>query len=386
MKHDSHICSPARAARPLPRAARAGPLPAWVPEAARRYLEHVEAGCSMRQIARRCRTHPSTVMRQVRRIESGRDDMLVDEALAALASRLSLPSPPPDQGENPMQIEALPNPTRAKPVVASDSEVEAEAVRILRRLCEKGAFLVVARGLDRAAVMREIPGGTPLRIAVLDRHVAQAFALRDWIECFGRGKVARYRITEAGRAALRRRLAARAGSRDPGFQEQHRYWAERRLPAGVDGRPRRLRYNLAESPVTLLARRKGPDGKPFLGPELVMAAERLREDFEMAQMGPRVTQNWDRFLTGGRDGGFADSSPAEGPMAARNRVADALRDLGPGLGDIALRCCCYLEGMEAAERRMGWSARSGKIVLRIALERLRRHYEERHGTLSPMIG
>jgi len=73
-------------------------------------------------------------------------------------------------------------------------------------------------------------------------------------------------------------------------------------------------------------------------------------------------------------------------MAARERVSEALRDLGPGLGDIALRCCCYLEGMEAAEKRMGWSARSGKIVLRIALQRLKRHYEERDGTLSPMIG
>ena len=47
------------------------------------------------------------------------------------------------------------------------------------------------------------------------------------------------------------------------------------------------------------------------------------------------------------------------------RLARVLRDLGPGLSEIALRCCCYLEGLETAEKRMGWSARSGKIVLRI---------------------
>ena len=46
-----------------------------------------------------------------------------------------------------------------------------------------------------------------------------------------------------------------------------------------------------------------------------------------------------------------------------------------GLGDVVLRCCCHLEGLESAEKHMGWSARSGKVVLRIALQRLRRHYD-----------
>ena len=73
------------------------------------------------------------------------------------------------------------------------------------------------------------------------------------------------------------------------------------------------------------------------------------------------------------------------PMAARDRVAAALRALGPGLGDVALRCCCYLEGLETAEKRMGWSARSGKIVLRIALQRLKAHYAEQ-GHAAQLIG
>jgi hypothetical protein len=119
----------------------------------------------------------------------------------------------------------------------------------------------------------------------------------------------------------------------------------------------------------------------------VQAAERLREDFELAQMGPRVTQNWERFLTGGERGGFRpEAGRAEGPRDARDRVSAALRDLGPGLGDMVLRCCCFLEGLEAAEQRLGWSARSGKIVLRIALQRLRRHYDEAYGRHGPLIG
>jgi hypothetical protein len=51
-----------------------------------------------------------------------------------------------------------------------------------------------------------------------------------------------------------------------------------------------------------------------------------------------------------------------------------------------LRCCCFLEGLETAEQRMGWSARSGKIVLRIGLQRLRRHYDETYGRSGPLIG
>ena len=70
---------------------------------------------------------------------------------------------------------------------------------------------------------------------------------------------------------------------------------------------------------------------------------------------------------------------------ARERVSAALRELGPGLADMALRCCCHMEGLETAERKLGWSARSGKIVLRIALLRLKRHYEDL-GDAGKMIG
>jgi hypothetical protein len=223
---------------------------------------------------------------------------------------------------------------------------------------------------------------------VVERKFAHAFALKEWISLRKAGRVTTYELSSIGRLALKRLIdeapAGLAEAPNP-FADQHREWEEKELPT-PEG-PRRMRYNLAENPVAVLGRRKDKDGMAFLSPELIGAAERLREDFELAQMGPRVAQNWDRFLTMGDRGGFrGDAGIAEGPRAARDRVAAALRDLGPGLGDVALRVCCFLDGIEAAEQRMGWAARSGKIVLRIALQRLRRHYDETYGKTGPRIG
>lgn len=368
---------------------RLGPLPAalpgWVPQAVQDYVLHIEDGLSLRAIARRAGCHPSTVLRQVRRFESRRDDPLLDEALARVAEAHRFHPYP--SGKDPTAMSA---PLRTTPSLADAATLEREARRVLRRLAEAGTVLALAADLDKAAVLRTLPGGQTLRSAVVDRAVAQAFVLKDWIACRKAGRIATYEITAVGRAALKRlqhdEAAAQGLAEAPAaFAGQHRDWDERIVDEG--GQSRRLRYNAAESPVAVLARRRDRGGQMFLSAELVAAAERLREDFELAQMGPRVAQNWERFLTGGDRGGFrADAGRAEGPRDARERVAAALRDLGPGLGDMVLRVCCFLEGLEQAEQRMGWSARSGKIVLRIALQRLRRHYDETYGRSGPLIG
>lgn len=336
-------------------------LPEWLPQAARIYLAHVDGGQSCRALARRADCHASTILRQVRRIEARRDDPLIDHALRRLERRAH-------QG------------TTAMTDIAADidsPDLDREALRILRRLAEPDACLAVAPGMENAVVVREPKGGETLRTAVVARSVAEAMALRDWIAARGRGRVARYRLTSAGRAALKR---AMAGKGEAPFAAQHRDMVER------GPRTKRIRCNMAESPLVGLSRRKDRDGRPFLAAELVRAGERLREDFELAQMGPRVTQNWERFLTAGTDGGPAAARDGGGSEAARTRVNAALTDLGPGLGDVVLRACCFLEGMEAIEKRMGWAARSGKIVLRIGLERLLRHYDERHGGHPPLVG
>lgn len=375
------------------RAGSAAQMPVWVPDAVRGYLAHVDGGLSLREVARQQGVHASTILRQVRRYESRRDDPLVDAALDGL--RLG-------EGGDAMRTQTglgtgAGTATGIRPRVEA-ADLQREAERVLGRMLETATVLVVSADLERAVVLRQGSDGKTQRLCTVERAVAQAFALNDWIACdpgkAGAARVSVYRITVAGRSMLRRRGAAQF---DAAFGAQHRTMEMRDVegPDGLagglaeglaDGRMR-IRVNVAESPIVMLGRKRDKDGKPYLEADLIRVAERLREDFELAQMGPRVAQNWDRFLTAGDRGGFRpESGLAEGPRAARDRVLKALQDLGPGLGDVVLRVCCFVEGIETTERHMGWAARSGKIVLRIALQRLKRHYEDRYGASGPLFG
>jgi len=337
--------------------------PEWVPEEVRLYLAHTEHGASIRALARAAGCHASTVMRQIRRYEQRRDDPLIDHALRRLGA-LGVGSATPVQGTGGIMEHTK---IEGAAIAPNELQIDKEARRILRRLAEPGACLAIASGMENAVVVREGADGQTVRTAIVQRTVAEAMALRDWIASASAGKIARYHITNAGRTALKR-LLTESGERD--------------LPQKTEGR---VRYGLAESPLAALARRRDKDGSPFLDEPLLAAGERLREDFELAQMGSRGPQNWERIVLRGAPDARGDPA-GTGPEAARLRVASALGELGPGLGDVVLRACCQLEGMESVERRLGWAARSGKIVLRIALQRLRRHYDETEGKWSPLIG
>ena len=364
-------------------------VPEWIPEEVKRYLAHTENGRSIRSLAREAGCHASTILRQIRRYETRRDDPLVDYALVRLGRAGTHPAPDAPIVKDGETMSIAPNSTDM--LLPNEAELRREAPRILRRLNEPGACLAIAQDMEKAVIVRESEGGQTLRTAVVDRPLAEAMALKDWVVPSSEGRISRYRITAAGRNALKRFLAEdeakRAGLTEGAqpFIAQHGDHEAKSIP-DTDGKRRRVRYNAAESPLQSLARRRDKSGQPFLSPDLVAAGERLHEDFELAQMGPRIAQNWERFLTGSVRGEFSNTGDGGGSSAARNRVSGALSDLGPGLGDVVLRCCCFLEGMEAAERRMGWSARSGKIVLRIALLRLKRHYDEAQDNWSPLIG
>ncbi len=257
--------------------------------------------------------------------------------------------------------------------LTASAEVETEAMRYLSDLTPSGSVLIVAADMPKAVITRDNGDGVPQRIAVLDRHLAEAMALMDWIICRNQGRVSSYVISPAGCQALRGFRASQGGAKDC-------------IAENDDCAPRRMRYGVVESPVTVLARRRDKAGQLFLDARLVQAAERLREDFVMAQLDKvdfDVAQDLIKALETRKVPGSNVAPP--GTKAARARVLDVFRDLGPGLGDVVLRCCCHLEGVESAEQAMGWCARSGKIVLRIALQRISRQYQ-RLGEEQMLIG
>ena len=338
------------------------------------YIAHVVKGKSLRALARETGMNPSTVMRRVRKIEERREDPLIDQYFTLYdADTDSLQT---------LRKDGFPMAVESK--MKTNCFTNKEELRILRRLSEKGALLVINQDLDKGVVLRSKTGNEPTRTAVVSKELAMRLTLKEWIKLDRKDKVSVYKITSVGLSALRRAVGSGMEEAQSQFGHQHREWGARVIAAG-DEKPEKIRVNLRESPITILARKKDKNGKPFLTKELLAAGERLREDFELAQMGPRTTLNWDRFINGGAPSGHL--APGEGgSSAAQRRLADALSALGAGLGDIALRTCCFLEGLETAEKRMGWSARSGKIVLRIALQRLKLHYEEDCGEQSKMIG
>ena len=138
---------------------------------------------------------------------------------------------------------------------------------------------------------------------------------------------------------------------------------------------RRVTVDEAESPLAWLARRRGRDGRALIAPHQFQAGERLRADFTRAHLMPRTTADWSSPMVSGRrgpSGGVADFTDVT--ITARQRVNAALDAVGPEFSGLLVDLCCFLRGLEDIERARGWPARSAKVVLQLALDRLARHY------------
>lgn len=139
-----------------------------------------------------------------------------------------------------------------------------------------------------------------------------------------------------------------------------------RRGGGAKGKRRTVTVNLAESPLGWL------HAHGHLDERLFDAGERLRADYEKAQLGPSVTMRWDpvRISSTGDKG----LSGTERQIAAKARFDGAVAQAGKGLADILWRVVCAGETLPHAERALEWPARSGKLVLRLALDRVADFY------------
>lgn len=143
----------------------------------------------------------------------------------------------------------------------------------------------------------------------------------------------------------------------------------------ADGILRTVEIDLAESPLAWLKSRRGRDGADLIGDAEYLAGERLRADYTLAGLTKRTTMNWDALggpVERGRGGRDPDISDAA--MAARSRVEAAFSAVGPDLAGVLVDVCCLLRTLGDVERARHYPARSGKVVLRLALSALARHY------------
>lgn len=239
------------------------------------------------------------------------------------------------------------------------------AQRLLAVLGEEGASAAPDPTRDGFVILQVARAGLSLGRGAHAEAAVDELHGHDLVERGARGRAT---ISEAGRSHLRR-LSAGEGTE---FQAQHRDLVAREIPHDVDGTDRVV-VNAVESPLSWLRRRRDRDGEPLIDAAAFEAGERLRRDLTAAAMLPSVTARWE----GGVGGGTGSRNPAaasDAVVAARQRARSALAAVGSDMAGLLLDLCGFLKGLELIERERGWPPRSGKVVVRLALRQLARHY------------
>ena len=240
----------------------------------------------------------------------------------------------------------------------TESELKREARRVLRKLLG-GARL--ERGDDgRYAIVARAQGPRHAKTKIA-APLADAMRAKGWLAPLQVDNSVLI-LSDAGEGWY----ARSAAPLDP-FAAQHQL---RRTQTIVDaqGREQAVTVNAAESPLTWMHQRG------IVSDMQCQAGERLRRDFTLAQLSPRLGVDLSAPVVLGRRAAGPDSGLPDMVLAAKQRFAHAMRAAGPGLSDILFDVCCHLSGLEQSERVRGWPRASAKVVLRIALDRLAGHY------------
>ncbi len=277
--------------------------------------------------------------------------------------------------------------TESMPGLYSHRQLVRRALQVLRRLLANGGHLKLHRpakepGLlpppchrpsaDEVFLMFSPRNRFSRPVAEVDAALGARMIAAGWLEEVN----GVWRPSPLGRAVVEGRKPAVLLAGTPGEAARETMEEERPMDGGGS---RSVIVSQAENPLEWLARHRDSKGNRYLTDEEMEAAHILREDYEKARFSPRVTMAWDPAHTAGdlRRRRSAPLDPAGMPdfvLEARSRLRRALAAVGPGLDEIVLEIVCLSRGLEAAERRLGWPRRAGKLALKLALARLARHY------------
>ncbi|MEM6682203.1 MAG: DUF6456 domain-containing protein [Pseudomonadota bacterium] len=187
------------------------------------------------------------------------------------------------------------------------------------------------------------------------------------------------RLSSVGAAfATRMKSTNRTTTDEDVFANQHRDMVTEHIE--IDQAKQKVRVNRSDSPLWWLRARRDKNGKPLISDLQFAAGERLRQDWEMSQLGPKICMSWtDTPPQRDRSSAPEARDLPPGAFRAKERVHAALAYCGEGLGDVLIRVCCREEGLTEAESAMNWPRRSGKLILGFGLERLVDFYGMRSG-------
>lgn len=356
-----------------------GATPRWLPESILIFIAHKRYGLSMRQIARELDIQPSTVSRNIKRTSHKLTDPLFEAGLKRVSLALPKHDRPNDQSTATLQpaICCLKRTQQAKTLLKED-KFRQESKRLLEALSAPNKRLVLSPELDNAVIINIDYNATSRKQEYFDRSLAEALVMNDWIEIKHQSRLLSYAITDKARNHIRhcsaidtKKKTYLRGDLSKSIQPIHTQLEVSKTV--VDKRTLVSPEKKGEAPILALSRLRDKAGESFLNSVLVTAGQLLREDFELSSFISSIENT--------RDMG-SETSPS--PITRHSsiettdpeaRLAQALHFLGPGLSDVAVRCCCHLQGMEQIEKELNWSARSGKIVLRIALMQLVQFYK-----------
>ncbi len=129
-------------------------------------------------------------------------------------------------------------------------------------------------------------------------------------------------------------------------------------------------------PIARLARISNGSGAAFFSGREIAAARALWAAWEKSRRGLLRGSDWEAPPIGSapRGPGGVQESATLGAIDARAEVSASLDALPRSLAAAVTAFCLEETGIEALERRGRWPARSGKVVLKLALELLADHY------------